>query len=133
MQISAALRDAAGQTFMDELNTALGGAGTLDFLDGTMPGQCEDPDDGFVVASCALDSPAWDVFVSGVANANPISDSAGATAGTVSYWRFKDSGGVVAMQGTAGESSEEFVFDESTFANGDIARVNSFTLGIVFV
>jgi len=129
MQWSDDFIDAVAEAFSDGCNTTLGSGGTLEFFDGTLPANTTDPDDGTMLVSCTAGDPNWNF-----ANAPTRMLLAGALggsstgAGLMTYFRLKNSGGDVLMQGTCGVLTEDFVWTPTaTFGGaGEFVFVSGF-------
>jgi len=121
----------AQDAWVDLVNSSLGSAAVIDFFDGTLPGACEDPDDGTLIGELFFNNPPFQDPVAGISDANSIADETVVAAGTILYFRFKASGGTVVCQGTCSDTGgTDFVFDENTFGLGEEIHVDSLQLAI---
>lgn len=123
-------KDVVIADFLVRVNALLGDPATLVFRTGSAPASTLDADTGTLIATCAFDPIPFQDPLAGVCVANAIASDTSTGAGTVGYFRAKSDGGVTIFQGTSGESGEDFVWDESTFASGDTAQVDFLSIAI---
>lgn len=82
---------------------------------------------GVEVATLALDDPAFDSAVDGVADANPIADDADATGGTIAQFELqnKDGTGVIFGSVTLVAGGGDIEMSSVVIGAGDTVRVTS--------
>jgi len=126
VEFAVTLRDDIASELRDQLNAALGSAGTLDFFDGAQPLTCEDADAGTLLATLALSATVFDVPTANAFIANAIAMGGGLASGTATYWRMKDSGGTVVVQGNCNDTgTPNILFDSVSWSTSFVIQVTS--------
>jgi hypothetical protein len=103
-----------------ELNTLIGSGAVIQCWDGTPPASISAGDAGSMIAECGCSSPAFGSVSAGVANLSPSTDDTNTAAGTVQYWRLKQSGGTTVLQWNEGV---DFITDDPAFLSGDTCHI----------
>lgn len=102
------------------LNSLAGSGAVLQAWDGTPPATIGTADSGSMIVECACSNPVFAAVVGGITSANTITDDTDTAAGTVTYWRLKNSGGVVVLQW---EEGVDFITDNPTFLLHDTCHI----------
>jgi len=125
MQWADDLKEEAAAGFVDGVNGNVGSGATLVFFDGTLPADVTDPDDGTEIIALDCANPLF-TFNSGTFSMQLVSALTDTTAvtGTMQYWRLKNSGGDVLMQGTSGTFGTDIVCSPSDTITGGGALVS---------
>lgn len=124
MQWAASFKTSITSAVVTEFNTALGTGALVKFWSGTVPANTTDPDPGVQIASCPMNSTPFAPPSGGTTTANALTDDTATGTGTVQCFRMYDSSAVCIAQGTSGDGgTEDFVWDNATFAGGDTAHV----------
>lgn len=129
MKVSNAARSAMCDALVDLVD--VGGTGTLAIRTGSAPTNTTDADSGTLLATLTFSATAFGAASNGVATANSItSDTNVDASGTAAHFRIKSGAGTVIMQGTAGTSGTDLVFDSVTFIAGGTAAISSLTVTV---
>lgn len=129
MLLSPELKAAINVGVVGAANGEVGASAEIWIFDGTMPALCSDADDGTVLSVNVMDATqAWEVGGLGNNPANPIDDAIASATGTATYFRLKDAGGFVWLQGTVGTGSDDITFLSTSFTSGDTIEMNLFSL-----
>ena len=104
----------------------VGGTGTIEIRDGTIPSNCEDADVGTLLATLTLSATAFqgatDAAPGATANANSITGETSAPASSIAtYFRAKSAASpqLVIIQGEVGTSGADMNLDTTTINSGD--------------
>jgi len=128
------VNDAVSDTMADALssswNSELGSSAVLEFFDGTIPAACSDPDDGNMIISFGVNATPFTVATGINFAANAMGAGVCVFAGTVTYWRMKDGSAVVVLQGTAGTSAADIIWDNATFNVSDVGTINNIDITV---
>lgn len=109
-----------------EVNALLGAAAVIQCWDGTPPPTIGSSDAGTMIAEIACSNPAFNAVVAGVAPVNTTTDDTNTAAGTVAYWRMRQStAGTTIFQWTEGV---DFVTDDPAFGAGDTCHIGTLDL-----
>jgi len=130
MQWADELVEGAAEGFTDGVNGVIGSGATFTLFDGTLPADVTDPDDGTEIIVLDVPSPMFN-YASGpdrMLLAAAMTDTT-AVLGTMQYWRLKNSGGDVLMQGTAGTSGTDVDFTPTNVVSGTGALVSVSAFG----
>jgi len=125
MLMNSSVAAATMGSIVGNLNSALGAGAVLQAWDGTPPASISTGDAGSMIVECPCSNPVFAAVSGGVSSANTITDDSDTAAGTVTYWRMKDSGGVVVLQWTEGV---DFITDDPNFALHDTCHIVSVDL-----
>jgi hypothetical protein len=128
MQLSDAVTADAQDAYGTSFNTVMTPVCVLEFFDGTLPADTTDPDDGTMVVSCDLSDPPGTMTTALQYTFDAISVGTAVANGTVSYWRLKDSGGTVHMQGTVGLTGTDIELDDVDFVIADTLTMASLVI-----
>lgn len=139
MQISTTARNAACDAIVDLLDAG-SGAATLEIWEavaGSNPPATpatsisDDNTNYKLLAVLTFSDPAFGSSSSGTATASSITqDSSVNKSGTAEFWRAKDSDGNCVMQGSCGTSGADLNFNTTTFVQGGVCQVTSFTVTV---
>lgn len=125
MALNTQLSDATVNGQADYLATSLNG-GTIEIYDGTQPATADTAITSQVLGvTLTLGSPAFGAAVSGLITANAITSGVAVASITPTWARIKKSGGVVAMDVSAGASGANLTI--GAFTSGTTVGITSFT------
>jgi len=128
MRISNVVAIAMLDALVDAVDS--GGAGSIEIREGTAPTACEDGDTGTLLATLAFGATAFGGAADGTdkatVTANTISDETNAAAGTAGYFRVKNGGGTVVLQGTVTATAGG---GDMELSNTTIAAADTVTIG----
>lgn len=119
-QIGDKAREDSCNAIVDLLDAGAGAA-SLYIFTGAAPANCAAADSGTLLATLSCTDPAFGNSNStGTANANTIASATAVASGAAGHWRWKDSNGVVRMQGSAGEAADtpDMVFNDKDVVLG---------------
>lgn len=120
MLMNATIADDDRGSAVGNINSLAGAGAVLQAWDGTPPATIGDADSGSMIVECACSNPVFGAVSGGITSANTITDDSDTGAGTVTYWRLKNSGGTVVLQWTEGV---DFITDNPTFALHDTCHI----------
>lgn len=126
LQFSVSVRNAR----LDQIETTIGTAPTLELRSGTVPANCAAADSGTVIASMTLPSDWMAAASSGSkAISGTWQDTAADATGTVGHFRVK-AGATCHIQGTvtATGGGGDLTLDNTSVASGQQVTITSFTL-----
>jgi len=121
--------DSTRNAMLDAIETDLGASALLRLATGAQPANCAAADSGTELIVISLPADSWDAASGGTkAKAGTWSGTAtGGAASTPGHFRFKTSGAVVKMQGSAGIGSGDMSFD-GTITSGQTVTVSTAVL-----
>lgn len=125
MIMNAALASNMITAMHAEMNAILGVGAVVQAWDGTPPANISAGDSGSMIVECGCSNPVFNAVSGGVATLNTTTDDTSTGAGTVQYWRMKQSGGGTILQWTEGV---DFVTDDPVFGSGDECHINGIDL-----
>ena len=110
------------------LNTNVGASAVLDIFSGSPPATCATADSGTLLASLTCNSGGFGTVASAVLTASAITPATAGATGTAGYFRLKDSGSVVHLQGTVAVSGADLNITNTSINSGDTVSVTSWTI-----
>lgn len=125
IQLSTTVRDAR----LDQIETSIGAAPTIEIRTGAAPANCAAADSGTVLATFTLPSD-WMAAASGGSKAiagGPWTDSSADATGTAAHFRVK-AGATCHLQGTVGQGSGDLSLDNTSIVAGQQVSITAFTL-----
>ena len=128
IKLGNAARSAACDGIVDRLD-----GGTIRIGTAAPPTNPGDADSGTTLGTCTFGTPAFGAASSGVATANAVtSDTSADASGDAGHFRFKTSGAVVDIQGTAGNSGDapDMTFDNKSIVAGGTIAISSITVTV---
>jgi len=128
MLMNAALNANMITAMHAELNALCGSGSVVQARDGTVPTSIGGGDTGSLIAEIALTNPAFLTVSGGSAGLNGSTDDTNTGAGTVTYWRLKQSGGTTIFQWVEGD---DMVTDDPAFASGDTCHLVDITIAYI--
>lgn len=131
-KISNAAAIAACNAVVDLLDAGAS-AGYIQCRTGAAPSNVDDAASGTLLGTLTLSDPAFgnaaDINPGARATASAITgDSSADATGTIGYCRAYDSNNVAIIQGTAGTSSADFIFDSVSVTAGQTINLTSWTV-----
>lgn len=126
MLMQATLAADMADALRDQIVATLGATSKLQAWDGTPPASIGAGDAGTKVAEIAMNGTPFGAVVAFICQSNSTTDDTATVAGTVQYWRLKDSGGNTIFQWTEGV---DMVTDDPTFGSGDTCHLVDLTMG----
>lgn len=128
-------RTTTRNTWLDDLNTALGASAKLLIYSGPPPASVASTPTGLLLSSGARgNASGWGTVLAGVLTASAITaDADAAASGTAGYFRWLDASNAVIFQGTitkvgAPGPAGDLVMSETVIAQHDTVAVSSWTL-----
>jgi len=130
MQWNQDFLDAYAEAILDEINTAIGSAGVIEFRTGAPPTNPTDSDTGTLIVTLTCDAPPFNpTVVSNVAQLNDTAPEVAVASGTVGHFRMKDNTDVCIFQGTCGDAGGvDINFDDADFTIGDVCVLSILSL-----
>ena len=128
INLGNAARSAACDAIVDRLD-----GGTIPIRTGSPPTNPGDADSGTLLGTCTYGTPAFGAASNGVATANAVtSDTSADASGDAGHFRFKTSGAVTDLQGTAGNAGDapDMTFDNKAIVAGGTIAISSITVTV---
>jgi len=126
MQFADDLRDDLTGDMVTGLNALLGAAAKIHIFDGIQPALCSDADDGTQLVELQMSTTPFGSATANTFSANGITNGSASAAGTIVYFRMKNSGGDVICQGTCGTGGgNNIVFNTTTVNIADTVAISA--------
>ena len=128
IKLGNAARSAACDAIVDRLD-----GGTIRTGTSTPPTNPGDADSGTTLGIPTFATPAYGAASNGVATANAVtSDTSADASGDAGHFRFKTSGAVTDIQGTAGNAGDapDMTFDNKSIVAGGTIAISSITVTV---
>lgn len=123
LQYSTTLRN----NQMAQIQSTVGGSGTLSFYTGTVPTNCATAATGTLLGTITLPATFLGTPSGGAVNLSGTWAGTASGSGTAGYFRVNDGSSVCHLQGTAGTSGTDMILTSTSFTSGQAFSISTFT------